>query len=233
MRRHTAVVLAGFWLACARMSFAGMDASACSTLDQCVSELRQNPGDRGLRDRVIEMTLAASSSTAAPAGSSAERADFLDRFKKLARGEYKESYQCGRLTPLMAMERRERMGCDEAELESGHWRRYGALGTFVFRFPKDGKIEFWNRRGFGFGNVLEMVGTPRSRCQTLTFADKSQSLTPCFDWRSCGRRNSCEIPVWVRLGDDLRTVTVSPDRPPDDSQFDPKARYAYTQYRRE
>ena len=221
MRRSDAVVFAACFLVAAWPSLAGSKSPVCSTLDQCVSELRLRPQDQELRNRVIELTLSASSSTAVPGGSPVETAAFLRKFKKLVRGEYKGNYQCGRLTPLRAMQRRERMACDQAEFEAGHWQLLDALGTFVFRFPKDGSIEFWNRRGFGFGNVLVMVGTPRG----ATLKD--------IAWRGCDQRRRCETSVWVQLSDDLGTVTVSSDRPVDDSQFDPKARYAYIQYRRE
>ncbi len=220
MRLHVLAAFVACSAAVARTSRAGGPPSPCATLDQCVSELRGNPRDQALRDRIIELTLSASTSTAAGVERPAGTAAFLEQFKKIARGRYRGNYQCGRLTPLMAMQRRERMDCDEAELESGHWHRIDALGIFVFRFPKDGSIEFWNRRGFGFGDVLAMVGTPRG------------AALRNIEWKSCDRRRRCETPVWVLLSDDLRTVTASPDRPVDASRFDPKARYAYTQYRR-
>jgi hypothetical protein len=222
--RLAAAVLALVCLGPALPSAAWAKPSSCATLAQCVDELRQNPRDQELRDRVLEMTLAASTSTAAPAasvGGGAERAAVLERFKKLAQGEYKGVYQCGRLSPLMAMQRRERMDCDQAEFEAGRWHLLDALGTFVFRFPKDGTIEFWNVRGFGFGNALMMVGAPRG--------PEMKEI----EWRSCGRGRNCKTPVWVSLGSGLRTVTVSPDKPSDGSPVDPKARYAYAQYRRE
>lgn len=146
-------------------------------------------------------------------------APVLERFKKLAGGRYVATYQCGRYTPVQALSKRERMECDREEYKVGRWQKFDMLDTHEFRFPAEGTIRLLSIRPFH--KVVELLGRPGGP----DFKD--------IVWTACDKERECAQPVWVQLSDDLGVITLSPDRPLDDSAFDSGARYSYTQYRRE
>ncbi len=167
-----------------------------------------------VRERIGALSYRAQKTSAPEASGDA----VVARLKALTSGrKFDLTYECGRESPLQALRRRRRMDCDAKEFESGRWYAYHALGSFAFRFPGDGSVEFWNAKLLGSGPLL--VGRPEG---------------PGVDdiaWSRCDDARDCRAAAWVRLSGDLKTVTVSSDRPAADSAFDPKARYAYTQYR--
>ena len=146
-------------------------------------------------------------------------AELVARLKKAVSVGYKAAYECGRYPPVEALRKRERMSCDLEEYNAGRWHGYEALGTFEFRFPEDGTIQFWNSRPFG--SVLEMVGAPRG--------PRPEDV----EWRRCDERGECSRRLWALLSEDLGSLTFSVDRPADDSRLDARARYAYTKYRKQ
>ncbi|MCX5795518.1 MAG: hypothetical protein NTY77_08510 [Elusimicrobia bacterium] len=204
---------------------AGQDLDAAASLGLYLVAAPQARDANEVRRRIGALKYRAEKAAAPrpPRGQESGRApqwaQVLERFKKLAGGRYVATYQCGRYTPIQALSKRERMECDREEYESGRWHKFDMLDTHEFRFPAEGTVQLLSIRTFQ--KSVELLGRPGGP----DFKD--------IAWTACDKARECSQPAWVHLSEDLSVITFSPDRPVDDSAFDPDARYSYTQYRRE